>query len=112
MLQTWVKSCLVNRKKIDGIAAFIMLVFYLQTCSIILPRSISLGVRGGLQQAFGLSLKKSVTYSSRRCVQSNRQTLRLLHLLAITHSCTFNPKKFVNSTSDIIIAQSLMLQFE
>lgn len=48
--------------KIGGIATYIMLVFYLLTRSIALPRSISLGVRGGLLQAFGLSLKKSVTY--------------------------------------------------
>lgn len=59
--------------KIGGIAMYITAVFYLQMCGVVLPRSVSLGVRGGLLQAFGLSLRRSVTCSSRRCVQGNRQ---------------------------------------
>lgn len=35
------------------------LCFYLQTVSIILPTSISPGVRSGVLQAFGLSLKRT-----------------------------------------------------
>ena len=45
-------------EKNGEIAMYIALVFNLQTRSIVLPRSLSLGVRGGLPQAFGLSLKE------------------------------------------------------
>lgn len=58
-----------ERRRLDCHA---YLVFYLQTCSIILPRSMSLGERGGLLHAFGLLLRKSVAYSSRRGVLSIR----------------------------------------
>lgn len=67
-----VKSCLVSRGEDWWDHNNIVVVFYLETHSIVLPRSISLGVKGGSLQAFGLSLKKSVTYSSRRCVQGSR----------------------------------------
>lgn len=56
-----------KEKETAEIATSAMLVFYLQTRSIKLPTSIRVGVRDGLVQAFGLSLKKSVTYLSRRC---------------------------------------------
>lgn len=46
-----------SQGKIGGVAMYTTVVFYLQTHSIMLPRSISLGVRGGVQQACGLSLK-------------------------------------------------------
>lgn len=62
---------------IGGMAPHIMLVFYLQTPSIVLPRSITLAAKGGFLQAFGLSLKKSVTYSSSKGAQGSRQTQRV-----------------------------------
>lgn len=68
-----VKSHPFIRGRLVGSPGAFMLAFYLQTHSIVLPRSITLGARAGSLQAFSLSLKKSVTYSSRRCVQGSRR---------------------------------------
>lgn len=62
LITAQVKSSQLRSGRLVGYAA---LVFYLQTCSIALPRSNVLGVRAGRLQASGLSLKKSVTCSSR-----------------------------------------------
>lgn len=65
LITAQVKSRQFRRGGLVGSPCTPALVFYLQTCSIALPRSIALGVRAGRLQAFSLSLKKSVTCSSR-----------------------------------------------
>lgn len=82
-----VKSHPFIRGRLVGSHGAFMLPFYLQTHSIALPRSITLGARAGSLQAFGLSLKKSVTYSSRRCVQGGRRCV--LRPLATTLSAVY-----------------------
>lgn len=56
------KAAWSKEKETAGIAASVMLVFYLQTHSIKLPTSLRVGVRDGQVQAFGPTLKKSVTH--------------------------------------------------
>lgn len=82
-----VKSRPFIRGRLVGLPGSFMLAFYLQTHSIVLPRSITLGARAGSLQAFGLSLKKSVTYSSGRCVQGSRRFV--LQPLATTVSAVY-----------------------
>lgn len=82
-----VKSRPFIRGRLVGSPGAFTLAFYLQTHSVVLPRSITLGARAGSLQVFGLSLKKSVTYSSRRCVQGSRHCV--LQPLATTLSAFY-----------------------